>query len=129
MPRESAYSSSEYKNFLFLYNSAENAAKGYTGGLAVKPANDQSTVLALSYVTENPKLGSDIVNQLVIEYNTAAIEDKNEINRKILGFINDRLGLVERQLQNVESDLMDYKTRRQVIDLKTQSEMYFGNMK
>jgi tyrosine-protein kinase Etk/Wzc len=128
MPRESAYSSSEYKNFLFLYNSAENAAKGYTGGLVVKPANDQSTVLALSYVTENPKLGSDIVNQLVIEYNTAAIEDKNEINRKILGFINDRLGLVERQLQNVESDLMDYKTRRQVIDLKTQSEMYFGSM-
>ena len=128
MPRQSAPVNPEIKNYLFYYTSLDQSVKTYVKSLLVKPANDQSTVLSLSYTTENPALGADILNQLVIEYNAAAIEDKNEINRKILGFINDRLGLVERQLQSVEVDLQNYKTKQQLIDLKTQSEMYFGNM-
>lgn len=115
------------RKYRVVWMPSTNAASKYAGGLSVIPANDMSTVLSLSYVTEDPKLGADILNQLVIEYNSAAIEDKNEINRKILAFITDRLNLVENQLQNVESDLQRYKSNQQVFDLQSQSQLYFGN--
>ena len=115
------------KNIIATWSPVFSAAARLQGQLAIKSADDMSTVLNLTCITENPQLGADIVNQLVVEYNKAAIEDKNAINKKILAFINDRIDLVESQLINVESDLLRYKTNRQIIDLKAQSEMYFGN--
>jgi capsular exopolysaccharide synthesis family protein len=104
-----------------------NAALHYSGGLEVKPANDQSNVLSLTYTHENPTLATAILNELMQQYNSAAIEDKNEMNRKILSFINDRLSLVEAQLDTVEGNLQNFRTKREVINLESQSEMYFGN--
>jgi capsular exopolysaccharide synthesis family protein len=64
----------------------------------------------------------------MVQYNNDAIEVKNETNRKILAFINDRLQLVERQLDSVEGNFQNFRTNRQVIDMAAQSEMYFGDV-
>lgn len=127
-PRESAYTYLEYRDFRFRWMTPLEAANAYAGGLSVKPANDLSNVLSLNYTNENPILGAAILNQLMVQYNNAAIEDKNEMNRKILSFITDRLALVESQLDSVEGNLQLYRTQRGVIDLPAQSQMYFSNM-
>lgn len=126
--RESVYSDLVYKDYIFRHMDEKTAAETFLKGLEVAPANDLSNVLRLTYVTDNPRLGADIVNQLTAEYSEAGIQDKNEINRRIIAFIDDRLDLVETQLDSVESNLQSFKTNRQVIDLEKQSEFYFGNM-
>jgi tyrosine-protein kinase Etk/Wzc len=126
--RESVYSSLVYKDYIFQHLDVQVAAESFLKGLEVVPANDLSNVLRLTYVTDNPRLGADIVNQLTQEYSEAGIQDKNEINRKIIAFIDDRLDLVETQLDSVELNLQSFKTNKQVIDLEKQSEFYFGNM-
>ncbi len=126
--KRSAYTDLDYRDFIVKWMPLRQAAIFYGSGLEVKPANDLSNVLGLTYVNENSVLASTILNTLMQEYNQAAIEDKNEINRKILSFINDRLGLVEGQLDSVEGNLERYRTSRNVIDLTTQSTMYFGNI-
>ncbi len=126
--KRSAYTDLDYRDFIVKWMPLRQAATFYANGLEVKPANDLSNVLSLTYINENPLLASTILNTLMGEYNDAAIEDKNEINRKILAFINDRLGLVEGQLDSVEGNLQKYRTSRNVIDLPTQSTMYFGNI-
>lgn len=105
-----------------------DAANMYSTGLSVKPANDLSTVLSIQYTTDKPELGAAIVNKLLEEYSLAAIEDKNEINKKILAFMSDRLKLVEDQLAGVEKSIQQLKTSKNIVDLKAQSEMYFGNI-
>lgn len=124
----SPYSYLSFKEFTVFWRPLADAAEKYQGGLAVTPANEQSNVLSLTYTTDNPKLGSDILNQLMLEYNDAAIEDKNEINRKIISFIDDRLGLVENQLDSVETDFESFRTRRQFIDIQSQTQSQFENM-
>ncbi|MBL7736805.1 MAG: polysaccharide biosynthesis tyrosine autokinase [Chitinophagaceae bacterium] len=126
--QESDYSPLSFRDFIVQWLPLEAAATSYSSKLEVKPANDLSNVLSLSYIHENPKISADILNELVRQYNDAAIEDKNEINRKILAFINDRVGLVESQLDSVEGNLERFRTQRQVIDLPAQSQMYFGSM-
>lgn len=126
--KPSPYRTLEFRDFQVLYLPVSDAAVDYGRYLEVKPANESSNVLQLNYTTENTKLGADIVNQLMVAYNEAAIEDKNEINRKIIRFINDRLALVESQLDSVERDLQLYKTSRNIIDLTAQAQLYFGNM-
>jgi capsular exopolysaccharide synthesis family protein len=125
--KPSVYSRRPYRTFVFTQMSPITAALVYSGGLEVKPANDQSTVLSLTYTHENTLLATAILNELTEQYNSAAIEDKNEMNRRILSFINDRLRLVEGQLDTVESNLQNFRTKRDVINLEAQSEMYFGN--
>lgn len=128
VPRSTSFSTTPFRDFVVGWMPLETAASVYASGLTVKPANDQSNVLALTYIHENPRLATDIVNELMEQYAAAAIEDKNEINRKILAFINDRLGLVGNQLDSVEGNLERFRTNRQVIDLTAQSQMYFGSM-
>lgn len=126
--RESSYSTLDYKQFIVRRDQEEVAALTALNGLDISGADDISNVLRLTYVTENPRLGADIINTLMDEYSNAGVEDKNLINRKILGFIDDRLKFVEKQLDSVERDLQVYKTDRQVIDLGAQSKVYLDNM-
>ncbi|MFT3748914.1 MAG: polysaccharide biosynthesis tyrosine autokinase [Agriterribacter sp.] len=125
----SFYHESNYKEFEFSWNPEVNAAAKYAGNLQVKPVDDRANILTLSYITDNPKLGATILNQLMEEYNNANIDDKNLINKKALAFIDDRLAIVEKQLDSVENNLQLYKTNRNVIDLGSQSEFYFNSLK
>jgi tyrosine-protein kinase Etk/Wzc len=127
-PRPSSYRDLEYREFVLQWLPLMTAANYYTRGLVVNSTNDLSNVLSLSYVHENPILASGILNELMKQYNEAGIEDKNEMNRKILAFINDRLYLVENQLDSVEGNLQRFRTSRDVINLPVQSELYFSNI-
>jgi capsular exopolysaccharide synthesis family protein len=126
--RISPYSDLPFRHFIVKWRPLFEASTYYLQGLEVKPANDLSNVLMLTKVSENPRLSTAILNELMNQYNAAAIEDKNEINRKILSFITDRLGLVESQLDSVEGNLQKFRTSRQVIDMDVQSGMYFDNI-
>lgn len=129
LPREnSSYRQLEYREFVVQYLPLMTAGNYYKKGLNVSPANDMSNVLSLSYVHENPVLAASILNHLMDEYNSAAIEDKNEMNRKILNFISDRLALVESQLDSVENNLQLFRASRDVINLQAQSDLYFNNI-
>ena len=127
VPRVSNIKDLAHQKFILGWAPVQDAASSYKGGLSVKEVDGMSTVLVLSYITETPSLGANIINQLIVEYNTAAIEDKNEINRKILSFITDRLKLVESQLSDVEGELQRYKTSKQIIDLPAQAQLFFDN--
>jgi tyrosine-protein kinase Etk/Wzc len=126
--RKSFYREFDFRDFVVQWSPLQEAATAYGYGLEVKPANDLSNVLSLTYTHENPNLAAAILNNLMVQYNDAAIEDKNEMNRKILSFIDDRLKLVESQLHNVEGNLQKYRSSKQVIDLNAQSNLYFDNI-
>lgn len=128
VPRESSYRNLKYREFMVQWLPLMTAANYYAQNLIVNPANDLSNVLSLSYLHENPILAAGILNELMKQYNEAAIEDKNEMNRKILTFINDRLNLVENQLDSVEGNFQRFRTSRDIINLPVQSEMYFSNI-
>ncbi|RZL06012.1 MAG: polysaccharide biosynthesis tyrosine autokinase, partial [Pedobacter sp.] len=95
---------------------------------AVQPGYG-STVLDVSIQTPVPERGVDILNRLFQVYNSADVLEKNQQSLQTMRFIDERLAVVEGQLDSVNENIMDYKARESVTDLSGQAGMYFSTVK
>lgn len=101
----------------------------YLARLTVEPTSKQSTVLAITLEDAVPQKGEAILNQLVDEYNHAAITDKNKAASNTLNFIEDRLRLISGELTTVEKEVENYKSSQGITDLSNESAMFLGKVK
>ncbi|MCB0708077.1 MAG: hypothetical protein KDC15_01575, partial [Chitinophagaceae bacterium] len=116
------------KNFYVVFNTVPGAAGSIIGALSASATSYSSTVIDVKIQTPVPAKGADILNALFDAYNADAIEDKNQIATKTMQFIDDRLLLVTGQLDSVEKNVQDFKTRESVYDLGTQASMYLSSV-
>jgi tyrosine-protein kinase Etk/Wzc len=97
----------------------------YASGIVVTPKSVGTGILNISMESTNPDLAADIINQLMIEYQKASIEDKKQTAKQTLEFIDDRLALLDHQLDSIQSILLAFEQTNNVIDLEAQSALYF----
>jgi tyrosine-protein kinase Etk/Wzc len=114
--------------FIVSLQPTENLASGLSSGIGVGRVNDNTNVLGISYLTENTKLGVDVVNQYMKEYQQSRLEDKREIAAKTLDFIDDQLKAVFKELGGVESNLQSYRQKNRVFNSEAQSDMVFDEL-
>jgi len=81
--------------FYISHSSAASVVNEYLGAVSITQASDQSTILVLSFQTENPELGKNFLNALMGVYDSLNIEDKNRISINSLKFINTNLDTLE----------------------------------
>jgi len=103
---------------------AEMRGRELIGGLSVNQSGDATNILSLVYETENPKMGVDILDKFMDEYRKAGLEDKKEQAVGALGFINDQLVDVSKELGGAEQNLQDYREKNKVFDPTQQSSLY-----
>lgn len=120
----------QYGSSIFTVNYAplQDVAGGIAGGFNINPVNDYSNVLSVQYETENPRLGKDIVNELMAEYNIANVEDKRTITVYTMDFIDERLDTLKSELSQVEQNLQSYKEQNKAVDLQQQSAISFSEL-
>ncbi len=87
------------KNFYISHKSPASLANEYLGAVKIAQSNDQSTILILSFVTENRDLGVDFLNALMQVYDSLNIENKNRISVNSLNFINENLDTLVVQIE------------------------------
>lgn len=114
--------------FIVSWRPLEHLATSLSAGISVVRINDNTNVLGLSYQTENVRLGVDIVNQFMKEYQQSRLEDKREIAAKTLDFIDDQLKTVFKELGGVESNLQVYREKHRVFDPEAQSSLVFDEL-
>jgi capsular exopolysaccharide synthesis family protein len=123
--RNPHYNGSEVARTLyFSLISVRAAASGLLGRLSVNTTNKMATVLKLDYKDEVPLRAETILNELVKEYNEAAIEDKNKIASNTLKFVEERLKYVVDELDAVERQVKQFKTNKNVVDISTQGRLF-----
>lgn len=125
---EPAFQNKSSNEFTVVHMTLDGAAAMAKSGLKIRPVNNRSSVLSISLTTENTKLGEDIINQLMVEYNKATIEDKNQIAQSTYNFIDNRLRLLASELGDVEKDLQEFKKQNQIYDLAGQTGLFFSKM-
>lgn len=106
------------------FNNLEKLADKYSASLTVSPTNVDAKVLNLSYVTEVPQKGIDILNKLLAVYNEENIADKNKVVANTIQFINDRLEGLASELEDVEGTVAKYKQQSGVTDVNSDVQMY-----
>jgi len=114
--------------FVVSWQPAESVARGLSSGLGVTRVNDNTNVLNLTYTTDNVRLGVDIVNRYMKEYQQSRLEDKKEIAAKTIDFIDDQLKEVFKELGGVENNLQNYREKNRVFSPEAQSNLVFNEL-
>lgn len=99
-------------------------AEGIKQHLKTNIDNDKSTIINVQYTDPSPALAEKVLNAIVEVYNKKWIEDKNQITRSTSQFIEDRLRLLERDLDHVDDSISKFKMRNKITDLERVSDMY-----
>jgi tyrosine-protein kinase Etk/Wzc len=120
-----AYSSD---NFIVSWQPVESIAVGLSGAINVSRTSEVTNVLNMSYQTENTKLGVDIVNQYMKEYQQASLEDKKQIAAQTLSFIDEQLHSVFQDLGGVEKNLQKYREKNKVFRPDLQAQLSLGEV-
>ena len=101
-----------------------STVKSYLANLRATPIGKNSSIIQLSLEDAVPMKGEAILNQLITEYNQATILDKNKVAASTLKFIENRLGIVSRELSSVEKNVESYKSNQGITDLSVQAQSF-----
>ena len=102
---------------------------GYADRLKAEPTSKTSSVVVLTIEDAVPAKGEAILNEVIREYNEAAIVDKNKVARNTIKFIQERLSAVGGALSGVERKVESYKTSRGITDLSAQAQTFLLSSK
>ena len=101
-----------------------DATRAYAAGLAVALSDEKSTVINLSFSDVNTQRAEDVLNTVIAVYNENWIKDKNQVAVSTSMFINERLGVIEQELGNVDESISSYKSQNLLPDVQAAASMY-----
>lgn len=107
-------------------SSLYNAVSICSSCLSVSLNNEKSSIVDLSYRDYSTQRAEDVLNTLISVYNENWVKDKNQIAVSTSMFINERLGVIERELGNVDEDISSYKSEHLLPDVQAASSMYMA---
>ena len=113
--------------FIFPINQRHQLPMNIYRAVKITQSNEQSTILDLSFQTENQELGRNFLNALMKVYDSLNIEDKNRISISSLNFINQNLDTLEVQLDDLEGRVRNFRVSNEMFDVEDQSKMYLNN--
>lgn len=114
-------------NYIVEWNTVAQAAAEISSKLTVAMLDNKTTIIQLNILIENLNRGVDILNAVSREYNLSDIEDRNNIAQNSIRFIDERLEVVSKDLNNVEGNLENFQGNNKLIDVETQSTQSFEN--
>ncbi|MCW5520383.1 polysaccharide biosynthesis tyrosine autokinase [Aureitalea sp. L0-47] len=103
------------------YTDEESLALHYQNNLTLLNEVLNSHVIELSYSTPIPEKGKDFINELIDEYNNDAVNDRNQITRRTLKFVDSRLDIITKELDSVELDKEEFKSTNRLTDIQTEA--------
>ncbi|QMU64051.1 MAG: polysaccharide biosynthesis tyrosine autokinase [Flavobacteriaceae bacterium] len=101
----------------------------YRSRVNIYPVNKNSSVLILALEDPVKEKAEDIIDELVKQYNTDAINDKNQVSEKTKEFISHRLEKVENDLYIIDKEVKDFKTNKDFSGLTSVAQLAFESLR
>ena len=109
-------------------NSIASVVNKYQSNIFLSTATE-SSVVNLSLIDNIPQKAIDILNQLIKEYNNDVISDKEEVVKVTSDFINNRLELVFKELEEVDFTAEQLQKKNNLTALGSQANIYLESEK
>ena len=100
-----------------------SVAKGYAGSLSITTTSKATSVVTVSLKNSNTQRGKDYIDKLLEMYNINANNDKNEVAQKTAEFIDERIGIISKELGSTERDLENFKRSAGITDLSSEAQI------
>ncbi|MBL4678617.1 MAG: polysaccharide biosynthesis tyrosine autokinase [Mucilaginibacter sp.] len=86
-----------------------------------------TTTVAITLYYPNSKKGEAILQSLMTRYLVDNIKNKKESIDTTINFINNRIAVVEAELNGIEQKYQDYRSKNQITDIEDQSKVLVGD--
>ena len=100
-----------------------NVTRRYCENLSIEPTSKTTSVVTVSLKNSSLQRGQDFINQLFEMYNRNTNNDKNEIAQKTAEFIDERIGIISKELGSTEADLETFKRDAGITDLSSDAQI------
>ncbi len=84
----------------------------------------KSSTLYIRMHDPSPEMGKQIMTSVIDGYNERIINQKNETALKTINFINERLGVVQSDLEGFEKSGENFKIQNNITDISMNSKIY-----
>ncbi len=115
-------------SFICTWTPESDLARGLAGSIQAATVTKSSNVLNFVYYSENPNVAEDVVNGFLRAYQEYSLNDKRESSASALAFIDNQLTQAKTELNDVESNLQNFKEANKVIGFDQQSGLYYSQM-
>jgi len=95
--------------------------------IIIAPVNKESSAIQLSITIENIDKGKAILNTLIDKHTKSTVEDKNQVSKNTLNFINERLSFITDELSTVEQNVSTFKSSNKIFDLTANASIFLEN--
>ena len=111
------------RNITATINKPLAVAKVYCKNMSIEPTSKTTSVAVISLKNSNVQRGKDFINKLLEMYNIKTNNDKNEVAQKTAEFINERIGIISKELGSTEKDLESFKRGAGITDLTSDAQI------
>ena len=112
------------KPLYFTLSNPRGTTQGLLESLEITPPEKLSTVVNLNFRDAVPERGEEILETLIQTYRQKAIDDKNILASNTMEFIEERIKNVENELNDLESEIEQYRSSKGVVNLSEQGRLY-----
>jgi tyrosine-protein kinase Etk/Wzc len=114
--------------FTVTWKPSDAVAGELVGNLKIQPKTPGTGMLSISIQTTNPQMGADIINTLMVQYDSMTVEKSNYSTDQMINFIDDRLNILNKELDSIQQIMLAYQQRNNLIDVESQSTAYLDRM-
>ena len=111
------------EEFRILIQRPNEAAKEWAKKLTVAPTDKKTTIARLAIKDNSVQRGRDFLSTLIRVYNRKANENKNEVAKKTELFIDQRIGIIDKELGSTEEQLEQFKRSARMTDIASDAQL------
>lgn len=112
--------------YRFQYYPKEKTINQLRSKFQIEQAGKESEVLSLAYEDVNSTKNEAIVDTLITKFNEDGMHDKQLVSKRTEVFVNERLQALNKELDTIESGLVDYKQSQGVVSIESTTKQLFG---
>ncbi|MFZ1798501.1 MAG: Wzz/FepE/Etk N-terminal domain-containing protein, partial [Chitinophagaceae bacterium] len=117
----------ETSNYYFTTFNTDQVVLDIKSNLSVAIPSADATILSLTYNSNVPKKAEDVLNQLIYEYTSRNLNEKNKISDSTISFIDGRIDIVSAELNSIEANIQGFKQSNHIADITAQSSKLIDN--
>jgi capsular exopolysaccharide synthesis family protein len=120
--------SKEYNSYEFIIHSPQSLLVRIKNNLNVAPLNKDASIIRATYRDNVKQRAIEFLDALSEEYINRDIRDKSSVATLTLKFIDDQLTDISKELNNIETELQQFKEHNKTVDLSEESKNYLSRL-
>ena len=111
------------KTYILKFIPVSSATRKLKGALNVSMLGKGSDLLKLSHSSQSKKRSENTLNTVIEVFNQDGINDRQEVSKRTIDFIDERFKSLALELDSIEVDIKDFKKSNDFINIESDAEL------